>query len=120
MVLGHGVDCLGLVRGVYKGLYGKEAEEPPAYGPNWGEADGRELMLDAARRHLVELEPNTWGIGDVLVFRLYQDVSAKHCAIVSSEDMMIHAYSGQSVIETNIGSWWRRHVASAFSFPGVK
>lgn len=119
MVLGAGVDCLGLVRGVYIGLYGDDPQEPPPYSPDWGESDERELMLAAARQHLIEQPEKTWNIGDVLLFRLRPTVAAKHCAIVSGEDMMIHAYSEIGVVETSIGNWWQRHVAGVFSFPGA-
>lgn len=108
---------MGLVRGVYVDVLGRDPEKPPHYSPNWGEADGRELMLDAARRHLVEKPDGDIALGDVLVFRLYKDVSAKHCAIVSGPDSMIHAYSGKAVIEVTIGDWWLRHVAGVFRFP---
>lgn len=120
MKLGAGVDCLGLVRGVYVGLYGDDPEQPPAYSPEWGESDGRELMLQAARRHLVEVPGKVWALGDVLLFRMKAGVSAKHCAIVSGDDMMIHAYSAIGVVETSIGSWWSRHVAGVFTYPGVR
>ena len=35
---GAGSDCLGLVRGVWRALYGAEPERPPAYsaGVRWG------------------------------------------------------------------------------------
>ena len=40
-----GTDCLGLIRGLWRELYGAEAESPPAYTPDWGEY-GREELLD--------------------------------------------------------------------------
>jgi NlpC/P60 family putative phage cell wall peptidase len=119
MVREHGVDCLGLIRGVYIGLYGNDPEIPPPYSPDWGESDERELMFAAAREHLIERPEKTWELGDVLLFRLKPTVAAKHCAIVSNDDMMIHAYSEIGVVETSIGSWWSRHVAGVFTFPGA-
>lgn len=52
---GIGTDCLGLVRGVWRDIYGSDAETPPAYSRDWAEAGGRETMLDAASRHLQKI-----------------------------------------------------------------
>ena len=55
---GVGCDCLGLIRGVWRELYGAEPEVMPAYTKDWNEATGAEALLDAGRRHLL---PNTGG-----------------------------------------------------------
>ena len=47
---GVGADCLGLVRGVWRELYGFDAEPTPAYSRDWAEADGTESLLAGARR----------------------------------------------------------------------
>jgi cell wall-associated NlpC family hydrolase len=52
---GVGCDCLGLVRGVYADLCGHAPEEPPPYSPDWAEARGCETLIEAARRHLIEI-----------------------------------------------------------------
>ncbi len=75
---GIGTDCLGLVRGVWRGLYGADAEAPPPYSRDWAEASGRETMLAAAVRHLRPIEAGTARAGDVLVFRLRSGCVAKH------------------------------------------
>lgn len=62
-----GADCLGLVRGVYKDVLGREPEMPPAYSRDWGEANGRETLIEAARRHLIEIPVQDAKAGDVLV-----------------------------------------------------
>src|SRR6202008_328378 len=49
-VRGAGCDCIGLVRGIWRELYGADAPEAlPAYTRDWAEASGRETMLEAAR-----------------------------------------------------------------------
>ena len=55
---GAGTDCIGLIRGIYRELYGREAQALPAYTRDWAEAAGQETLLDAARRHLVEIAPS--------------------------------------------------------------
>ena len=117
-VKGIGTDCLGLVRGVWREIHGCEAELPPAYSRDWSEAGGRETMIEAARRHLVEIEPDAAGPGDVLLFRLRPGAVAKHAGVVVSAATMIHAMEGRPVAEVPLGPWRRRRIAAAFSFPG--
>jgi len=115
---GVGTDCLGLVRGVYRELYGHEAETPPDYSPDWAEATGFESMLKAASRHL-DKQKGQMQPGDVLIFRLRPGMVAKHAAIVSTPQKMIHAIEGAPVCEVVLSGWWQRHIAGVFSFPGV-
>ncbi|MGB6085517.1 NlpC/P60 family protein [Parvibaculum sp.] len=121
-VKGAGCDCLGLLRGVWREVIGPEPETPPPYTADWAEAPGscKETMAEAARRHLQEIPIETAGAGDALLFRMRRHGPAKHIAILSGPDRMIHAWSGHAVTETHIGRWWWSRAASAFRFPGVE
>lgn len=119
---GAGTDCLGLVRGVWRALYGTEPETPPPYTPDWSEqrwlAGARaEPLLDAARRNMREAPRETMAPGDVLVFRVMRDGPAKHCAILTARDRFIHAYAGRGVVESWLTRWWLERLAGAFVFP---
>ena len=114
---GIGTDCLGLVRGVWRDIYGSDAETPPAYSRDWAEAGGSETMLDAAARHLQKISLADIEPGDVVVFRLRPGVVAKHAAIFASASTIIHAMEGASVCEVSFSNWWRRRVAGVFRFP---
>ncbi len=114
-----GCDCLGLIRGVWRDVYGTEPEKPPPYAPDWAEAHGEESLAQAALRHLVPIAPDSFGAGDVLLFRWRDGFVAKHAAIVSSATTMIHAHDGAAVCEVSLAPWWRRRLAFAYSFPGV-
>jgi NlpC/P60 family putative phage cell wall peptidase len=94
-----GCDCIGLVRGIWRDLYGPEPQPLPAYTRDWAEAHGRETLLEAARRHLVEIAPSAARPGDVLVFRWRRGTPAKHCAILSTPTAMIHALEGAPLSE---------------------
>ncbi len=53
---GAGCDCLGLIIGLYTELLGRAPEAPPPYTPDWNERRPcEEPLLNAARRHLVEV-----------------------------------------------------------------
>ena len=119
-VKGVGCDCLGLVRGVWRGCLGAEPELPPPYAPDWAEAGGLETLQQAALRHLRPLPSTEFAAGDVLLFRYRDGCLAKHVAIASAADRMIHAHDGASVCEIAITPWWRRRLVQAFSFPGVQ
>jgi len=130
---GVGCDCLGLVRGVWRALYGSEPAVAPPYSRDWAEASGAESLAAAARAHLIEVAPCLpspasggglgWGPGDVLLFRYRDRFPAKHAAIVTAcgadSALMVHAHDGAAVAEVAIAPWWRRRLAYAFRFPGV-
>ncbi|MFA5120013.1 NlpC/P60 family protein [Zavarzinia sp.] len=115
---GVGCDCLGLVRGVWRELYGGEPELPPAYGPDWAEARRQETLAEAARRHLEEIAPDVAAAGDVLLFAYGPGLPAKHCAIKTGPARMIHAYQAHPVAEVAIVPWWAARLRFAFRFPG--
>ena len=114
---GVGTDCIGLVRGIWRELYGPEPQALPAYTRDWAEAHACETLLEAARRHLVEVSPTEAQPGDVLIFRWRRTAPAKHCAILSTPNAMIHALEGAPVSEVSLSPWWRRRLAGAFMFP---
>ena len=116
---GVGCDCLGLLRGVWCEVMGSEPELPPPYAMDWAEASGEECLRDAARRHLIEIDPAKFGAGDVLLFRMSRNAPAKHCGIATAPERMVHAWAGREVAETPLGGFWSRRLAYAFRFPGV-
>jgi NlpC/P60 family putative phage cell wall peptidase len=118
-IKGAGADCIGLIRGVYRELHGREAQAVPAYTRDWAEGSGQETLLEAARRHLVEIAPNAAAPGSVLVFRYRGATIAKHAAILATRETMIHAMEGAPVSEVSLSPWWRRRLAAAFAFSAV-
>lgn len=117
---GAGCDCLGLVRGVFAEIFGRPTEAPPPYSRDWAEASARETLLEAAHRHLREIQLSDAAPGDVLIFRMRPGTVAKHAAILSGSNTMIHACEGAPVCEVHLGPWWRRRIASAFRFPDLE
>ena len=116
---GVSTDCLGLIRGVWRELVGPEPAPVPPYTPDWAEALKQETLLEAARQYLREIPIGAGEPGDVLLFRMGLGHPAKHCAIISAPDRIIHAYWGRAVCETRLVPWWQRRCAAAFEFPGL-
>lgn len=115
-VKGLGCDCLGLVRGVYRALYGAEPEKMPAYTSDWAEASDTETLAVAAARHLLPVPVDKIMPGQVLLFRWRRHLPAKHAAILVSNDRFIHAHDGAAVSYASFTPWWRRRLAFAFAF----
>jgi len=122
-VRGAGADCLGLVRGVWRELYGSEPEAPGAYTPDWGEPAGVEVLWQAAARHLAAVAPDGALLpGQVLLFRLREGAIAKHLGILvraGAAPAFVHSYSGHGVVESALTEPWRRRIAARFTFPEI-
>lgn len=114
-----GSDCLGLLRGVWRAVYGQEPESAPPYTPDWADRVSAETLYDAARRHLQEISIQSATPGDVLLFRMTATAPMKHCALLDEDARIIHAYWGRAVVRSRFAPWWRARCAAAFSFPDV-
>jgi NlpC/P60 family putative phage cell wall peptidase len=114
---GVGCDCLGLLLGVWRALYGAEPEKPGAYAPDWAEAGGEDRFLDAARRHCVAKPLAELCAGDLVLFRWRPHLPAKHAGIMVGPDRFVHAYQGSAVVISALVPQWRRRIAGVFSFP---
>lgn len=112
-----GCDCLGLIRGIWRELYGTEPEDAGIYSRDWAELSRDEPLIDAARRHM-QLKPQSeMQAGDLLIFRWRDGVAAKHLGIVAENNRFIHAYEGHSVTLSALVPQWRQRIAAVFSFP---
>ncbi len=115
---GVGCDCLGLLRGLWREIYGAEPEQVPAYTQNWSEPQGVEQLWQAALRHM-PAATGPLAAGDVLLFRMRAGGVAKHLGLVSATGAapaFIHAYSGHGVVESPLSAPWARRIAARFIF----
>ena len=124
-VRGVGCDCLGLLRGVWRDYVGPEPMPIPPYSRDWGEAGPVEVLAEAARAAMIELDVAEARTGDVILFRMRAGAIAKHCGILSGKDRsgrshrFIHAYERTGVIEERLTQTWQRRIAFAFRFPDL-
>lgn len=83
-VKGVGCDCLGLVRGIWRELYGAEPEAVPAYAADWAERAGEERLMAAAGRHFFCVPSFAESLpGDLVLFRFRPHLAAKHAGILA-------------------------------------
>lgn len=118
--LGAGTDCLGLVRGVWRGLFGEEPEMPPAYTRDWGDMSDDEILWRAAMQHLRAKPLHEAATGDVLLFRMKDGAVAKHLGVQGKtgvEASFVHAFSGHAVVESALTRPWARRIVARFAFP---
>lgn len=112
---GAGTDCLGLIRGLWRALYGGEPVAIPPYTPDWSEPSRDEVLMRTARTLLTPVErPDP---GDVLLFRMRDKGVAKHLGVLATSETFIHAYSGHGVVESSLSAPWRRRIVGTFRFP---
>ncbi|WP_428542851.1 NlpC/P60 family protein [Profundibacter sp.] len=121
-VRGVGCDCLGLLRGVWRDVIGPEPMPVPPYSRDWGETGPVEVLAEAARAAMQELDVVEARTGDVILFRMRAGAIAKHVGILSgtarsARSHFIHAYERTGVIEEHLSPAWQRRIAFAFRFP---
>jgi NlpC/P60 family putative phage cell wall peptidase len=116
-VKGAGADCLGLLRGLWRELYGEEPEETPPYSQDWAETTNQETLYAALHRHLREIALDEIKAGDIALFRMVRGGPAKHCGVVAQTGgrlTLIHARANKRVSEEQFSLFWRRKLAFAF------
>lgn len=119
-VCGGGADCLGLVRGVWRVLYGCEPELLPAYAPDWSEVAHEERLWQGLSRHMLAKPLAQADIGDAILLRMRDGSVAKHLGIQSATGTsasFIHAYYGHGVVESPLSRPWARRIVARFEFP---
>jgi NlpC/P60 family putative phage cell wall peptidase len=115
---GVGCDCLGLVRGIWRELYGTEPETPPPYRPDWAERSGEDRLRDAAVRAMgAPLALDDARPGDLLLFAWRSGMPAKHAGILADGAAFIHAYEQARVVQSALVPSWRRRITGVFRFP---
>ncbi len=116
--LGAGCDCLGLLRGVWRTLYGDEPIDMPPYRADWRDQTSAHTLLDAAHKYLTQKD-GAWCAGDVVLFRLNRNLAPKHCGIMINDTEFIHAQESLGVTIAPMTDSWARRVAGLFLFPSI-
>jgi len=119
-IQGVGADCLGLIRGIWRNLIGKEPEQIPAYTADWAEPSHEEVLLAAACRWLVPKPLLSNELAEIIIFRMCDGSVAKHLGIaaeVNGYPSFIHSYTDHGVVESPLSAPWQRKIIARFDFP---
>ena len=116
--LGAGCDCLGLLRGVWRELYGTEPMAMPPYRADMRDPAHAGALLAAAERFLLSVGGEL-AAGQVLLFRLNGMAEAKHCGILVGPERFIHAQERLGVVEAALTEAWGRRVSGRYAFPAL-
>jgi NlpC/P60 family putative phage cell wall peptidase len=112
---GSGMDCLGLLRALWRAQFGREPLRVPAYRADWRDGTAGAELEAAAKRLLEPVERA--GPGDVLLFRMWRALPPKHCGVVVAPGRFVHAQERIGVAEAALSPWWERKVYGVFRFP---
>jgi NlpC/P60 family putative phage cell wall peptidase len=110
-----GADCLGLIRGIWREIYGNEPQTPEPYAMDWAEKGDDDRLLNAAVKHFNAVGGSP-SFGHLVLFRWHAGALAKHAGIMVSDTSFIHAYSGVGVVESPLVPAWRKKTAGVFAF----
>jgi NlpC/P60 family putative phage cell wall peptidase len=78
-----GCDCLGLMLGIWRELYGERWQCGLLFAGLGGDFACGEPLLDELRERCDELEPDEMRPGDILAFRWQAGSAAKHLALLA-------------------------------------
>ena len=106
---GTGLDCIGLVVVALRAA-GLAVRDRIDYGRRPDGKSLTEALIAHGARQVGDI-----AAGDILLFRY--DGQPQHAALATSADAMIHSFApAGKVVETPIGSYWRRRLVGAFRF----
>lgn len=114
--VGAGCDCLGLIRGVWRALYGHEPANIPPYSRGSRDRRGAGQLLEAANHFLLKSGRGEQP-GRVVLFQLHAKLPPRHCGILIDEARFIHAQERSGVLVSTLDANWHRRIHSLFAFP---
>ncbi len=116
---GVGCDCAGLVRGLWREVYGTEITGIPAYTADWAEPQRDEYLRRVVARWFPPAPAGPLAHGQLVLFRMRRGAIAKHLGLVATDGpapSFIHAYTGHGVVESPLSAPWQRRIVARFLF----
>lgn len=114
---GVGCDCIGLVRGIFRELYGFNPAENINYSADWGDSNGNEDIIAAGFKYMEPVALEDMQPGDMVAVRWAKGRVAKHVMILTENGKAIHSYNNSPTTEIHLNDWWRRRIVYVFRFP---
>ncbi|MEM6382498.1 MAG: NlpC/P60 family protein [Pseudomonadota bacterium] len=113
-----GADCLGLLVGVWSQVTAQHFNLMRTEQRDWASHAKGEPLLDGLNAHLLPINADQAGAGDVIALRWRARWPASHLAILMGDGSIIHAYEGGRVVRSNVSAW-RSNIAAIFRFPNT-
>lgn len=122
---GVAVDCIGLIRGVARGV---GLDDPFTSGKarefeGYSQYPNPMLLVLACEEFMDRIKISEAGLGDVLVFSFIDRGvnQPQHFGIISQTDpnYVIHSLAGHKVVEHHVNEVWQRRILSAYRLRGV-
>ena len=115
-------DCVGLIRGVYRVLTGKELKTTVDYPATWHLFKGEPWLLNECRSLAgPEIDVSKVRPGDILTFSFRDKFVDHHIGIMLEGGMFIHSYMDVGfVVVTRLDDTWKGRLRHAFCFPEVE
>lgn len=120
-----GVDCLQLIRGIYREYYGVDIKDIPVYQATQYDLSNVEVYFNGLSKYLTYIG-DSWSMikpGRVVMFRFRPELAMKHAGVITEGYDMVHAMSriNRKVIEESMNNRvWRNKLAAVFEFPSKK
>ncbi len=115
--IGAGCDCLGLLRGIWREIMGKEPVKIPPYKADWRDRENASSLLEAAETYLQKKQNNQPKEADIILFQMIKYMPPKHCAIMVENNYFIHAQEHIGVVKAPLSEAWNKKIHSVYKFP---
>jgi len=116
---GVACDCVGLIRGVYVVLTGKEPDVPLDYPATWPLYKTTERLYNECLNYLTEIDVADAKIGDLLLFGFGKG-PACHIGIKITDSTFIHSWQSVGKVSiSRLDSYWTPKIRYAMQYPDV-
>lgn len=111
-VLGHGVDCYGVIE-----MVGRTLGVPIPQGITYSRIPNEEELIGYMDGYAQRIPLESAAMGDIIILPF--KFKMRHMAILTDKGML-HAYEPEGrVIEHAVDAKWRRLFRRAYQYPGV-
>lgn len=111
-VMGHGVDCYGVIE-----MVGRAMGVTIPEGISYSRIPDEEELIRNMDTYAVNIQVSEARMGDIILLPWLRKI--RHMAIITDKGML-HAYEPEGrVVEHSMSDAWKRRIRRAYQYPGV-